>query len=307
MSARETRDLAASVRDRLWTLARERGEDVQVTLIRFAVERLLYRLSRSAYREAFLLEGAMLFSVWDLLPHRATRDLDLLGRGSDDPSVVRRTMAEILATPVEPDGLDFGAGSMEIEPLHEGQDYRGVQVSLVVRLGKAKIPLQVDIAFGQAVRPEAVMETFPSLLGLPPPTLLAYPREVVVAEKFQAMTALGLTSSRMKDFFDVAYIAAKFEFDARRLAEAVEATFQRRRTEIPATPPLALTKEFYESKDRKRDWTAFRRRAGLDSEAETLESACRRIERLMVPICDWIRRGDVPPVRWNPATGWPGE
>ena len=307
MSARGARDLAASVRDRLWTLARERGEDVQVTLIRFAVERLLYRLSRSEYREAFLLEGAMLFSVWELLPHRSTRDLDLLGRGSDNPNVVRRTIAEILATPVEPDGLDFGAGPIEIEPLHEGQDYQGVQVSLVVRLGMAKIPLQIDIAFGQSVRPEAVTETFPSLLGLPPPTLLAYPREVVVAEKFQTITALGITNSRMKDFFDLAYIAAQFEFDARRLAQAVEATFQRRRTEIPATPPLALTRAFFESKDRKRDWSAFRRRAGLDSEAEALESACGRIERLLAPICDWIRRGEVPPVRWNPETGWPGE
>jgi predicted nucleotidyltransferase component of viral defense system len=294
------------VRDRLLKLSRARGEDYQVILIRYAVERLLYRLTRSEHRDRFLLKGAMLFSVWDVLPHRSTRDLDLLGRGSDDPEAVRRTFTEILATPVPPDGIEFDGSAVDVEPLHEGQDYEGVRVSLAARLGVARVPLQVDVAFGQAVRPEAAREEFPSLLGMPTPTLLAYPREVVVAEKFQAMNSLGMTNSRMKDFFDIAYLADRFEFDARRLAQAVEATFQRRRTDLPAKPPLVLTRTYFDSTDRKQDWAAFLRRAGLPNERTTLADACGRIERLLMPVCEWVRGGSVPSRRWNPAGGWNG-
>lgn len=304
MNARGPREIAASVRDRLHRLSRDRGEDFQVTLIRFAVERLLHRLSRSAHRGQFVLKGAMLFSVWEVLPHRSTRDLDLLGRGSDEPRALEEAFREILTTIVEPDGLEFDADSISSEPLHEGQDYEGLRVTLVTRLGAARIPLQIDIAFGQAVRPEATEETFPSMLDLPKATLLAYPPEVVVAEKFQAMSVLGMTNSRMKDFFDVAYMARRFEFDSHRLAQAMTATFERRRTAIPAEAPLALTRAYFDSADRKREWDAFLRRTGLEGDPETLQSACLRIEKFLMPVCGWIREGSPPLLRWRGGSGW---
>ena len=304
MTDRGPRDLSASVRDRLLRLSRDRREDFQVTLIRYAVERLLHRLARSEHRRWFVLKGAMLFSVWEVLPHRPTKDLDLLGRGSDDPAALREVFRRILSVEVEPDGLEFDRDSIDVEPLHEGQDYEGVRVSLTARLGAARIPLQVDVAFGQAVRPEAVEETYPSLLGMPSPTLLTYPREVVVAEKFQAMNALGMTNSRMKDFFDIAYIADSFEFDAVRLAQALKATFERRRTPLPREAPLALTAGYFDSADRKRDWAAFRRRSGLEGGGESLEAACNRIGRLLLPVCGWIHEGTVPAARWKPDAGW---
>lgn len=304
MTVRGPRDLAASIRERLLRLSRERREDFQVTLIRYAVERLLYRLSRSEHRDRFVLKGAMLFSVWEALPHRSTKDLDLLGRGSDDPAVVRETFLRIMGVEVEPDGLTFDRDSIGVEPLHEGQDYEGVRVSLLARLGTARIPLQVDVAFGQAVRPDAAEESFPSLLGMPAATLLTYPREVVVAEKFQAMTVLGMGNSRMKDFFDIAYLAGSFEFAAERLVQALRATFDRRRTTIPQEAPLPLTAAYFDSADRKRDWTAFRRRVGLQGDDETLEAACRRIESFLMPACAWARGGSVPDSRWQPGEGW---
>lgn len=304
MTVRGPRDLAASVRDRLLQLSRARGEDFQVTLIRFAVERLLYRLSRSEHRSQFVLKGAMLFSVWEALPHRSTRDLDLLGRGGGDPADVMEMFARILATEVDPDGIEFDSGSIGAEGLHEGQDYEGVRVSLVARLGSARIPLQVDVAFGQAMRPGAVEEEFPSLLGMPTATLLMYPREVVVAEKFQAIVAIGIANSRMKDFFDIAYVASTFEFDAGRLADSLKATFERRATPLPVERPLALSATYFESADRRRDWEAFRRRAGLAGGGETLESACDRVANFLMPVCAWLRAGDVPPARWLPGAGW---
>lgn len=304
MSSGRPRDLAASLRDRLLKLSRERGEVFEVTLLRFAVERLLYRLSKSAHRERFLLKGAMLFTVWETLPHRSTRDLDLLGRGSNDPDAVRHAILDILDAKVEPDGLEFDTESMVIEPLHEGQDYEGLQISLVARLAGARVTLRVDIAFGQAVQPEATFERFPSLLDLPTAELLVYPREVVVAEKFQAMVTLGLGNSRMKDFFDIAYLAGRFEFDSERLAQAMAATFERRKTPIPAEKPLALTSAYFESSERTRDWEGFRNRSGLEGDPATLTKACSRIAKFLMPLCGWILDGTVPRLRWRAKSGW---
>lgn len=304
MTDRGPRDLPASIRERLFQLSKTRREDFQVTLVRYAVERLLRRLAQSEYRGRFVLKGAILFSVWEVLPHRPTKDLDLLGRGSGDTAALLGVFRQVLSVEVEPDGLEFDLDSMDAGPLQEGEDYEGVRVSITARLGAARIPLQVDVAFGQSVRPEATEETFPSLLGMPTSTLLTYPREVVVAEKFQAMVALGMTNSRMKDFFDIAYIAGTFEFEATRLAQALAATFERRRTPLPKDVPLALTAAYFESADRVKDWAAFRRRSGLTGGDETLESACGRVRALLMPVCRWILQGSVPEIHWKPASGW---
>jgi predicted nucleotidyltransferase component of viral defense system len=187
MSRLPPKDLAASVRRRLLDRARERAEDFQLVLVHYAIERLLYRLSRSRHADRFILKGAMLLSAWEKAPHRPTRDLDLLGYGTDTVSSVERAVADIVRTDVEPDGLEFEEDSIRGEEIREEQDYRGVRVRLMAHLAGARIPLQVDVAFGDVVVPGAQALEYPTMLEFPAPRLRAYPPEPVVAEKFQGI------------------------------------------------------------------------------------------------------------------------
>jgi Nucleotidyl transferase AbiEii toxin, Type IV TA system len=251
------RNMAASVRARLADLARKEHEDFQLVLTRYAIERLLYRLTRTEYATEFVLKGAMLFRLWADQPHRPTRDLDLLGRG--DPSVDRlaAVFRAVCGATVEDDGLLFDPAAVTAGKIKEDQEYEGVRVECVVRLGQARIDLQVDVGFGDAITPGPVTVQYPALLDLPAPELAAYPRETVVAEKFQAMVMLGIANSRMKDFFDLWVLARSFAFAGPTLADAIRATFVRRKTPVPAAPPLALTAEFGTDRGKVTQWAAF--------------------------------------------------
>lgn len=295
-------DPAASIRGRLERIARERGEDSQVTLIRFAIERWLHRLSRSTHRDRFVLKGAMLFEIWSRHRHRATRDLDLLGRGASDAANLRETLEQICQVEVESDGLVFDPDSISFEELHEGQDYPGQRARMTVRLGNVRIPLAIDIAFGQAVTPAPEDAEYPSMLDLPTGRVLAYPQAVTIAEKFQAMVDLGIANSRVKDYFDVAQLAEMFEYDEAPLAAALRATFERRHTPLPEGSPLSLTPEYFERPDRQADWRAFTRRSGV--ETGTLEQACRKVAELLLPVVERMRSGATLERRWRTATRW---
>lgn len=296
------RDLPASIRARLERIARERGEDFQVTSVRFVVERWLYRLSRSEHRDRFVLKGAMLFELWTSDRHRATRDLDLLGHGASDRTSLRRVFTEVAATAVELDGLEFDASTLAFDDLHEGQDYPGQRVRMTVRLGSMRIPLAVDVAFGQAVEPPAEEAEYPSMLDLPTGRVRAYPQAVTIAEKFQAMVALGIANNRMKDFFDVATLADLFEHDEAMIAAALQATFGQRETPLPEADPVSLTAEYHDRADRLADWRAFTRRAGV--EAGSLMLACTRVREFLMPVVERLRTGASPSRRWSPRNGW---
>jgi predicted nucleotidyltransferase component of viral defense system len=203
------KNLTASVRARLMNLARQGREDFGEVLSRYARERLLYRLSASDYRERFVLKGALLFSYWAGAPHRPTRDLDLLGRGEPDMALLEEAFRDICRAEVEPDGLAFLEDSVRGERIKEEEEYEGVRLRLTAALGNARIPLQVDVGFGDAVVPAPEEVAFPTLLGMPAPQLKAYRRETVVAEKFEAMVKLGMLNSRMKDFYDVWELSQK--------------------------------------------------------------------------------------------------
>lgn len=298
------RDLTASVRDRLERAARDRGEDFQITLIRYANERLLYRLSSTPHARRFVLKGAMLFEVWGAHAHRATRDLDLLGIGSVDESWLREVMAHLCAVSVQPDGLAFDLSSLRIARIHEEQAYEGWQLKLIARLARVQIPLQLDIAFGQAVDPAPEEVEYPGLLGFPRATLLAYPREVTIAEKFHAMVALGITNGRLKDYFDIAYLADTFNFDSARLTAALRATFARRQTALPDQLPVGLAKDYFSDADRLRDWSAFARRAGVAESAGALPTTCDHIAAFIMPAVEWARTGATAPRVWRPISGW---
>lgn len=218
MTNRSPRNIAASVRYRLMTLSRERNEEFQFVLTRYGMERLLYRLSLSPHAGQFILKGATLFQLWTGQPHRSTRDLDLLGYGSPSPERLQAVFRDVCNMAVEDDGLTFITETIQATQIKEDDEYHGIRLRIESRLENARISLQIDIGFGDVITPDAQPATYPTLLDFPAPLLKVYPRETVVAEKFQAMVALGIANSRMKDFYDIWTLALQFEFDGSMLS-----------------------------------------------------------------------------------------
>ncbi|MDP4681548.1 MAG: nucleotidyl transferase AbiEii/AbiGii toxin family protein [Cyanobium sp. MAG_255] len=232
-------------------------------LNRFGRERLLYRIGISEYRDQFLLKGAMLFALWYDMPHRPTRDIDLLGFGPGELFVLERVFREITQQPVD-DGLRFSE-TVQSEEIRKEANYAGARVTLVATLEKARIPLQVDVGFGDLVTPAAEQIDYPVLLeDLNSPSLGAYPVYTVVAEKLQAIVSLGMVNSRLKDYFDLQVLLEREELDELVLAEAVRLTFAVRSTPLPQQMPLGLSGEFAEDQDKQGQWRAFLQRNELD-------------------------------------------
>lgn len=295
-------DLAASIRQRLLNLSKKSEEDFSLVLAKYAAERLLYRLSRSPFASQFALKGAMLFTIWIGRPHRPTRDMDLLGYGEDSVDRIAKVFQQIIRTEVEPDGLVYDEKSISVSTIREDQEYGGKRVELMARLGVARIHVQVDIGFGDAITPEAQEIEYPSLLKLPAAKVFAYSRETVVAEKLQAMVVLGILNSRMKDFYDLWLLCEKFSFDGLVLAKAIAATFERRRTALPLDPPIALTAEFGTTPDKVVQWQAFLRRSHL--EAQLISDVISRLSEFLLPILSATARQAKFTKRWEPGGPW---
>jgi len=286
MSRSQPANLAASVRQRLLNLSVSRGEDPNLTLTRYALERFLYRLAHSEYAGQFILKGAMLFALWMESEHRPTRDLDLLGFGEASNERLTEIFQRLCDVEVEPDGLMFDARSVRVAEIREGQAYQGQRVKLVGLLGTARIPLQIDVGFGDAVTPEAKEIDYPTLLDLPAPRIRAYPPETVVAEKLQAMVALGMQNSRMKDLYDLWIIARQFSFEGKTLVMAIGATFNRRHTELPLTMPTGLSDEFANDEYKITQWTAFLARSQLEGAGVSLVQVINELRTFLMPVLD---------------------
>jgi predicted nucleotidyltransferase component of viral defense system len=298
------RNVAASVRRRLTDLARKQGEDFQLVLTRYVIERLLYRISRSPHQDEFVLKGAMLFRVWTDQVHRPTRDLDLLGKGKPTPTAMAATFRAICGLVVEDDGVTFDPATVTADRIKEDQDYEGVRVGCRAHIGQARIELQIDVGFGDAVVPRPSSVTYPVMLEFPAPELRAYSRETVVAEKFQAMVMLGIANSRMKDFFDLWHLAHTFEFAGPLLCKAIRATFDRRKTELPASPPLALTPEFGTDPTKVRQWQAFLKKGKLEAGGSTLDAVCSFLSGFLMPPTLSLRAGEDFQHSWAPGGPW---
>ncbi len=254
--AKEIKNLGASVRARLLKLSKENGQSFDLVLTRFALERLLFRLSQSPHADRFVLKGAMLMMSWFDDPHRGTRDLDLLGFGDPSEDAMLATFRDILTQDVE-DGVVFDPDTLRVDRIREVLDYGGLRLRAIASVGGARINLTIDIGFGDAMEPGAEVVDYPVMLDLPAPRLRAYARETVIAEKFQAMVALGRANSRMKDFYDIWILSRSFSFDDDRLAQAIAATFARRETAGPTALPDALTPAFAADEQKQRQWRAF--------------------------------------------------
>ena len=293
MKQKKGRNVAASHRAKLLTIARDRSEDFQFLLGRWVVERFLFRLAGSVQKDSFVLKGAMLFLAWEGRLHRPTKDLDLLGFGSSDVLDVTGRIRDVCAVPAH-DGIVFDLAAIQGERIKEDAEYEGVRVRVPASLDSARVSMQIDVGFGDLVEPPPVELTFPVLLPLEAPVLRAYQPETVIAEKFQAMVVLGIANSRMKDFFDVWTLAQTHRFDFELLASSIRGTFERRRTSLPESAPMALTAEFLEDHSKQTQWAAFGRRLGL-RHLPPLSLVGEQIAAFLVPVLSAARAGNSAP------------
>jgi hypothetical protein len=295
-----TGNLSASILTRLLTLAKQRGDDYSLLLNRFALERLLARVSTSPHADRFLLKGALLFALWYDTPHRPTRDADLLGSGPDDEANLIATFREVAAMDLG-DSIVFGPDSVKADAIREDNTYGGTRITLVACIGSARCALQIDVGFGDTVTPGPQTVAYPTLLSdFPAPTLRVYPVYTVIAEKYQAMVMLGQANSRMKDFFDLAVIARRTELDGTTLAAAIAATFTRRQTTLPTERPLALTKQFSEDTAKLRQWQAFLNKNRID--AASLGDTVAVLDDLLWPPTEVAAAGSQATATWRPET-----
>jgi predicted nucleotidyltransferase component of viral defense system len=300
-------NVAASVRQRLLNLAKERHENFNFVLGRFAAERLLFRLSVSEHADNFVLKGALLFLLWSDHLYRPTRDVDLLGYGESSIGKLEDIFRNVCRVKVVEDGLVFPVESVQGANIREDQEYGGVRVTLTAFLGNARIPLQIDIGFGDAITPGVEAVEFPLMLStpaLPAPKLNAYPRETVIAEKLEAMVALGMANSRMKDFYDLFTLAQNFPFDGLVLVRAVQNTFARRGTPLPDIAPIALTAEFPGDAAKTSQWKNFLKRVGIHAAEPDLAKVIEQLRRFLLPVLTAANKRDEFHESWVAGKHW---
>lgn len=293
---------AGSVRARLQDLARRRHVEFQLVLSEFAIERLLYRLGASEHANRFVLKGAMLFKLWPGGQHRATWDLDLLGRGSSAVADVVAVMRSLCAIDGS-DGIVFDPASAIGEEIRAGQEYSGVRVRLDAHLAEARIPVQVDVGFGDAITPAPARTAYPTLLDHPQPSVLVYPREAVVAEKLEAMISLGVTNSRMKDFYDVQVLASCFAFEGTSLAERSAQPSCAAELRFPTQCPWRSARGFSPLPNVRR--SGGRSCAGVDSPLRRNANAlAAELRRFLGPVLAAAARNEPLARNWMPGGPW---
>jgi predicted nucleotidyltransferase component of viral defense system len=283
MTKKPVSNVGASVRQRLLNLRDQTREDAQALFTQFAIERFLYRLSRSSLADRFVLKGAMLFRVWSGSLHRPTKDVDLLGFGEPTPTSVAAMIGQIITTTVEDDGITFDAASIRAEDIRENDEYGGIRAMFTATLDKAIIPLQVDVGFGDAITPAAEDREYPVLVGMAAPKLRMYPLETVIAEKLEAAVKLGMVNSRMKDFYDLLVIFRSFPYEDGTLAQAIEETFARRGTPLPRVIPQGLSDEFGSDPPANRRWREFLVRMQLANEPTDFAVVIRTVRDRLWP------------------------
>lgn len=299
-----TRDHAASVKAHLLGKSKAAGERFELSLVRYACERFLYRLGASTMRYRCILKGAGLLALWMRDPWRATRDVDLLAFGGSDEAAVRAAMETICSVTCPEDGLIFDLGSIVASPTRVEQGYPGQRAVLWACLGRTRIRVQVDFGFGDAVVPEPDEVRLPTLIDrVPAPRIRAYPRVVAVAEKFQAMVDLGRRNSRMKDFHDVWDLSEAFAFDGTSLREAVLACFDRRGTPWTVEKPVVLEPVFYSDVTLQARWRAYLRAGHFRSPPpEAFEDVGERV--FFNPVRGAILRGVSFEMHWPVGGSW---
>ena len=300
----EIKNVPASVRDRLKKIADKTGENYNTLLVRYAIERLLFRLSKSKHKKRFVLKGAMLFALWKETPHRVTRDLDLLGFGESSIEELKTVFAEICAQAVPDDGLIFDPATVKAEPIRAQEMYVGVRVDVQGKIGNARTPIQIDVGFGDATAVDPVDVEFPTLLDMPAPKVRAYRMETSLAEKYSATVTLGIANTRMKDYFDFWFLGKHFEFDGQELADSLLATLKRRGKDIPTETPIGFTEAFAKDASRQAIWKSFWKKSVRTEPMLSLEEVVSFAASFLVPPAIAAAKGQKFARKWKPGGAW---
>ncbi|MCC6905279.1 MAG: nucleotidyl transferase AbiEii/AbiGii toxin family protein [Anaerolineae bacterium] len=302
----ESRNLSASVFQRLKNQAQSLGQPFEYVLVHYTIERFLYRLSQSVYRDTFILKGGLAFLTLEARYPRATRDIDFLGHTEASVPNLVAIMSTICQVSVVEDGLTFDAGTVTADVIREQNVYGGIRVKLTAHLGQARIPLQMDIGFGDAVTPEARSVLYPALLDLPAPLLRVYPPEAILAEKFQAIVKLDVVNSRLKDFYDIWYLIGRHSFEGPVIAEALARTFARRQT---ALPPTGLSDTFITLFAARNavGWQTSSHRMMLEKPLPELTEVLQRIQAFVSPPLRALTDHVAFTPTWQPEHGWVNE
>jgi predicted nucleotidyltransferase component of viral defense system len=300
----EIKNVPASVRDRLKKIADKTGEDYNALLVRYVIERLLFRLSISKHKSRFVLKGAMLFALWKDTPHRVTRDLDLLGFGESSIEELKTVFGEICAQAVPADGVIFDPASVKAESIRAQELYVGVHVDVQGRIGNARTLVQIDVGFGDATAVDPVDVEFPTLLDMPAPKVRAYRMETSLAEKYSATVSLRMTNTRMKDYFDFWFLGKHFEFDGQELAVSLHATLKRRGNDIPTETPIGFTEAFAKDASRQAIWKSFWKKSVRSDPALTLEEVVSFAASFLVPPAIAAAKGQKFARKWKPGGTW---
>ena len=288
---RDISNICASIYARLQNKARESNRPFSEILQYYGMERFLYRFSRSKYSDKFVLKGALMFMVWQLLERRTTLDIDFLACCDNRVTVIEMLIKNVCNVAVVSDGLRFDSQTVEGHKIKENADYEGVRIKFIGFLGKSRIPMRIDVGFGDVVYPETNKIEYPVILNFPAPCLNGYPPESVISEKFEVMIKLGFLNSRMKDFYDIWLMMRHFEFQGTKLAEAVRKTFEHRKTDIPCGKPLFADEIYDKNWDRQILWTAFLRKDDIKHAPDTLSDMAKEIEKFLLEPVIAIKKG----------------
>ena len=305
MSRDEIRNVGQSIYQRLLNLSRAEKVDFNLILTRYGIDRLLYRLSISEYTDRFILKGGSLFLVWMGQNYRVTRDADLLGYGpAEEESLIEVFSSLCKIASYDIDGMKFFSDTVKAVSIREDQEYDGIRVTLLGKLNNARIHVQIDIGFGDAVTPEPEMIEYPTLLDAPAPVLRAYPRYTMVAEKLETLVKFGMINSRMKDIYDLWLIKKLFDFDGTILKDAVNNTFKRRLTQLPEALPVAFTDEFRKDTGKQIQWSAFLRKSEPQVFPGNLDDTIGEIVEFLIPVLKSIQIGSDFTSTWNRDRAW---
>jgi len=281
---RPLKDVAASIHQRLLNKAKESGRTFNELLQYYSMERFLYRMSKSAYTEQFVLKGALMLMVWEAPFIRPTRDIDFLGLMENSQNAVDKVIREVCIQNVEkPDGLSFDPLTVRTERIIEDAIYEGVRVQFLGHIGKSEVHMYIDVGFGDKITPPAIFLEYPTILDHPAPKILGYNRETTIAEKLQVMVKLGEFNSRMRDFYDIWLLSRQFDFEGKVLASAIKNTFSNRDTEI-SPRPIAFTEAFAADSVKQEQWEAFLRRSRLENAPENFQELVKAISVFLLPV-----------------------
>lgn len=288
---------AESVKARLKNLAVKEGTTMQDKLVTYALERSIYRLSVSKYADCFTLKGGIfLYALFDRQFARATMDIDLLAyRIPNDVSQMKAVFQDIFSIEYD-DALHYDLDSLDVHSITEFKEYQGVNVFINAYLDRTKIPVLIDIGFGDVIYPDRMQMEFPVLLDLDEPKVFTYSLYSVIAEKFEAFTSLGLINSRYKDFYDIYILARRFDLSGLELREAVRETFLHRGTAFDDI--IAFEDEFTEDVTRQNGWKTFVKKKRVIEDV-SFKDAIVLVKNVLIPIVDSIQSNSKFDKKWS--------